>query len=70
MVQGMVDGGELIRRTSGDSSVSLDHSPAMMVVTFLTFSLRNVASIGSVEGIVQGVSKVFKKIILELEREL
>jgi len=51
MVQGMVDGGELIRRTSGDDSVSLDHSPAMMAITFLTFSLRNVASIGSVDGI-------------------
>ena len=54
MVQGMVDGGELIRRTSGDSSVSLDHSPAMMVVTFFTFSLRNVASIGSMEGMGTG----------------
>ena len=54
MVQGMVDGGELIRRTSGDSSVSLDHSPAMMAVTFLTFSLRNVTSIGSVDGMGTG----------------
>ena len=54
MVQGMVDGGELIRRTSGDSSVSLDHSPAMMAITFLTFSLRNVASIGSVDKIGTG----------------
>ena len=51
MVQGVVDGGELIWRTFGDSSVSLDHSPAMMAVTFLMFSLRNVASIGSVDGI-------------------
>ena len=51
MVQGMVDRGELIRRTSSDSSISLDHSPAMMVVTFLIFSLRNVASIGSMDGI-------------------
>ena len=50
MVQGMVDGGELIRRTSGDSSVSLDHSLAMMAVTFLTFSLRIVASIVSMDG--------------------
>ena len=50
MVQGMVDGGELIRRTSGDSSVSHDHSPAMMAVTFLTFSLRIVASIVSMDG--------------------
>ena len=54
MVQGMVDGGELIRRTSGDSSVSLDHSPAKMAVTFLMFSLRNVASIGSMEGMGTG----------------
>ena len=54
MVQGMVDGGELIRRTSGDSSVSLVHSLAMMVVTILTFSLRNVASIGSVDGMLTG----------------
>ena len=50
MVQGMVDGGELIRRTSGESSTSLDHSLAIMDVIFLTFSLRNVASIGSMEG--------------------
>ena len=54
MVQGMVDGGELIQRTSGDSFVSLDQSPAMMAVTFLMFSLRNVASIGSVEGMGTG----------------
>ena len=54
MVQGMVDGGELIRRTFGDSSVALVYSPAMMVVTFLTFSLRNVASIGSVDGMGTG----------------
>ena len=54
MVQGMVDGGELIRRTSGDSSVSLDHSPDMMAITFFTFSLRNVASIGSMEGMGTG----------------
>ena len=50
MVQGMVDGGELIRRTSGDSSASLDHSSAMMAVIFFMFSLRYVASIGFVEG--------------------
>ena len=49
MVQGMVDGGELIRRTSGDSSTSLDHSLAIMDVISLMFSLRNVASIGFVE---------------------
>ena len=54
MVQGMVDGGELIRRTSDDSSVTLDHSLAMMVVTLLMFSLRIVASIGSVEGMGTG----------------
>ena len=54
IAQGMVDGGELIRRTSGDSSVSLDHSTAMMAVTFLMFSLRNVAPIGSVDGIGTG----------------
>ena len=54
MVQGMVDGEELIRRTLGNSSVSLDHSPAMMAVTFLTFSLSNVASIGSVDGMGTG----------------
>ena len=54
MVQGMVDGGESIRKTSGDSSISLDHSSAMMAVTFLMFSLRNVASIGSEDGIGTG----------------
>ena len=60
MVQGMVDGGELIRSTSSDSSISLDHSPAMMAVTFLTFSLRNVASIGSMEGMGSGGFLVHK----------
>ena len=54
MVQGMVNEGELIQRTFGDSSVSLDHSPAMMAITFLTFSLSNVASIGSVDGMGTG----------------
>jgi hypothetical protein len=50
MVQGMVEGGELIRRTSDHCSSSLNHSLVIMAVSFLTFSLRNVASIGSVEG--------------------
>ena len=49
MVQGIVEGGELIRRISGDSSSSLDHSLLIMVVSFLTFSLWRAASIGSVE---------------------
>jgi hypothetical protein len=50
MVQGMVEGGELIRRTFNDSSSSLDHSLVTMAASFLTFSLRNVASMGSAEG--------------------
>ena len=54
MLQGMVDGGALIRKTSGESSTSLDNSLAIMDVIFLTFSLRNVASIGSVEGMGTG----------------
>jgi hypothetical protein len=40
----------IIRRTSDDSSSSLDHSLAIMAISFLTFSLRKVAYIGSVEG--------------------
>jgi hypothetical protein len=52
MVKGMVEGGEMIRRTSDDSSSSLDHSLVIMAISFLTFSLRKVvASIGSMEGI-------------------
>ena len=43
MVQGMVDGGEMTRRSSSDNSASLGHSPTMMAIIFLTFSLRNVA---------------------------
>ena len=54
MVQGMVDGGVLIQRTSNDSSSSLDHSLAIMDVIFLMFSLKNVASKGSVEGMGTG----------------
>ena len=54
MVQGMDDEGELIRRTSGDSSACFDHLRAMMVVIFVMFSLRNVASIGSVDGMGTG----------------
>jgi len=59
--------GALIRRTSGESSTSLDHSLAIRDVIFLTFSLRNVASIGSAEGmgtdgfLVQGYFEVFPK---------
>ena len=54
MVQGMVDRGVLIQRTSDDSSSSLDHSLAIMDVIFLTFYLNNVASKGSVEGMGTG----------------
>ena len=54
MLQGMVDGGALIQRTSDESSTSLDHSLAIMDVIFLTFYLRNVASIESVEGMGTG----------------
>jgi hypothetical protein len=42
--------GELIRRTSDDSSSSLDHSLLIMAISFLTFFLTKVASIGSMEG--------------------
>ena len=47
MVQGMVRGEELIRRTSGDNSSSLDHSLLLMAVRFSTFSLWMAVSIGS-----------------------
>ena len=47
MVQGMVRGEELIRRTSDDNSSSLDHSLLLMAVRFSTFSLWMAVSIGS-----------------------
>ena len=50
MAQEMVEGGELIRRTSNDSSSSLNHSLVIMAVSCLTFSLRKEASIGSSGG--------------------
>ena len=49
MVQGRVEGGELIRSTSDDSSISLNHSLLIMAVDFLTFSLQKAASIRYVE---------------------
>ena len=49
MMQGIVEGGELIQRIYGDNSSSLDHSLLIMVISFLTFSLWKVASIRSVE---------------------
>jgi len=49
MVQGRVEGGELIRSTSDDSSISLNLSLLIMVVDFSIFSLQKVASMGYVE---------------------
>jgi len=49
MMQGIVEGGELIRRIFYESSSSLDHSLLIMDVSFITVSLRKEASIGSVE---------------------
>ena len=49
MVQGRVEGGELIRSTSDDSSISLNRLLLIMVVDLLTFSLQKTASMGYVE---------------------
>ena len=49
VVQGRVEGGELIRSTSDDSSISLNRLLLIMVVDFLTFSLQKAASIRYVE---------------------
>ena len=54
MVQGRVEGGELIRSTSDDSSISLNRLLLIMVVDFLTFSLQKAASMGYVEAIGTG----------------
>ena len=80
MVQGIVEVGEPIWRISGDNSSYLDHLLFIMAVNFLTFSLWKAASIGfcdsnenqlfPLEEIIWDVFKIFKKIILELEREL
>ena len=79
VVQGRVEGGELIRNTSDDSSISLNRSLLIMVVDFLTFSLQKVASIRICESngnrwspladIIRGVFKIFKRIVLEFEME-
>ena len=49
MVQGRVEGGELIRSTSDDSFISLNRLLLIMVADFLTFSLKEAASMGYVE---------------------
>ena len=79
MVQGIVEVGELIWRISGDNSSYLDHLLFIMAVNFLTFSLwknsfyrvcrSNVNRWLPLAEIIRGVSDIFKKIILEFERE-
>jgi len=49
MVQGRVEGRELIRSTFDDSSISLNRSLLIMAFDFLTFSLQKAVSIGYVE---------------------
>ena len=49
MVQGRVEGEEMIQSTSDDSSIFLKRSLLIVVVDFLTFSLQKAASMGYAE---------------------
>ena len=75
-VQGIVEGGEMIRRISDGSSSFLYHSLHIKLLhilstegSFYRIYERNRNRWFPLVGIFRGLSKIFKKIILKFERE-